>query len=98
SSSSTPFPYTTLFRSHRHERMRRIDPHGGHQRILEVLQTARLELLERVPGVDRLLDFIVERRMFPFLREVFESRGRATYAARRRSEEHTSELQSRSDL
>src|SRR2546421_640045 len=83
---STLFPYTTLFRSN--QRLARLD--------LRHADVAMLMLIESSPGITqsqagRVLD-IQRANMVPFVARL-EGRG-----VLQRSEEHTSELQSRSDL
>src|SRR5688572_32556113 len=82
---STLFPYTTLFRSDEQRR-----PHQGHaqQHRNQPLQRAHLELLGRR----------VERRVACVERDRQERREQGHGLGQRRSEEHTSELQSQSNL
>src|SRR3712207_7399683 len=82
---STLFPYTTLFRSHVLLRARQ---RAGDVAVEAVLQDARP--LDGVAGV--LEHQVVERRLG------VEHQRREPAARRGRSEEHTSELQSRQYL
>src|SRR5206468_10745562 len=97
SSSSPLFPYTTLFRSLHEDRL--------HQRPVDALEPIAVDL-EQVEGLAR--DLVRDLAVVLDLRDVADpsedpirERGRARGprpARGRRSEEHTSELQSRSDL
>src|SRR5206468_7001049 len=92
--TSPLFPYTTLFRSLHHR------PHRGFARraATEIAADdqdaglAELRLVEHEIGIDAAIQIGLRAR------EQVQSRFRAQQAAIRRSEEHTSELQSRSDL
>src|SRR2546430_6499999 len=81
---STLFPYTTLFRSGAPARARRLGDHRG-----RVDGPALSRRIAADPGRDRSRD--------PDLSLVHLS-DRAAVAAQARSEEHTSELQSQSNL
>src|SRR5207244_12261245 len=85
SPTSTPFPYTTLFRSVREEvELLEHDPDSlAHGRDVDSLARDLVALEEDPPGVKRL-------------QQVNAAKQRALAAAARqeRSEEHTSELQS----
>src|SRR5207247_10660819 len=92
----THFPYTTLFRS------------GEKDADKERRMTDQLERTqpETTRAQDELVDFLHGRRYTKFARFVFAALGSipgiggfiAASAALHRSEEHTSELQSRVDL
>src|SRR3712207_9535156 len=91
---STLFPYTTLFRSVQHEpRVRRAlaDAAVGDDRVAGQHALVLVELLELLLGLEGavLLDRLGPRH---------RRRARDVAAALRRSEEHTSELQSRQYL
>src|SRR5438132_14203219 len=78
---STPFPYTTLFRSPQPQRVadhrQRTEAHGEAGERRQVERHLDAEIGEEHPHRDRQAEGVVEKR---------------------RSEEHTSELQSHSDL
>src|SRR2546429_3636583 len=80
---STLFPYTTLFRSKNRE-LRRLRGDDGNGRLPRILQMA----MERFRKARK----ITHHRGFRLLRTIGSQR------ANRRSEEHTSELQSRLHL
>src|SRR5207249_11479900 len=86
---STLFPYTTLFRSERLQVHR-----GGAARPRPGLQRVRAR--DRRGGGRGARDR--ERGPRACLRPVFPERGGSRRTGRLRSEEHTSELQSRFDL
>src|SRR5207249_11216160 len=84
---STLFPYTTLFRSLHRDHARALL--GGHV-LGDRLEDDRLDIAR---------EHLLEHRLRLGLVEVVPvARGRAEPLARERSEEHTSELQSRFDL
>src|SRR5690349_24249225 len=80
---STLFPYTTLFRSRGH-----LLQGGREDGDDDVLLRPELEVHRGLRHADRLGDHLQRRAADPVGREEVE----------RRSEEHTSELQSRRDL
>src|SRR2546430_4217974 len=80
---STLFPYTTLFRSHRQP--------GEERERLEHHRRGAQHAVERLAAVQHLP---VDRARQPGE----QAEQRALAAPRRRSEEHTSELQSQSNL
>src|SRR3712207_8088406 len=82
---STLFPYTTLFRSC-------LDPRHDARRIDSPLEAGTRVGIDIVPAARRAGDFGLEPRAFQ------EDLGRLLGHARIRSEEHTSELQSRQYL
>src|SRR5207249_9918461 len=93
---STPFPYTTLFRSHHAECQRRGEPvQPGHVQWVS---------WPRSRAGDRRTDSVTKRRDGPeaCVRVLGERScdrvGYPRWRVRPRSEEHTSELQSRFDL
>src|SRR5206468_9582656 len=92
------FPYTTLFRSHRHIGGGRIEPtprrHAGAQ-MQEI--SVRLRETPRVPDQMSDAQGIPPRGQNNIVRSRDRDPRRFGNDARR-SEEHTSELQSRSDL
>src|SRR5207247_10084422 len=93
---STPFPYTTLFRSLRSPREggpRREVPAAADVRLVLVAQSgAEREVRRHLPVV------LHERRDVPLRHGGFGVAARDTELRGPRSEEHTSELQSRVDL
>src|SRR5207244_8951585 len=85
--TSTPFPYTTLFRS----RLRRSRSARFPELADEVLELGRLAQQPRAP-VDQLIHLLgaeLEPRV-----DLLEPEPRGRIGDRLRSEEHTSELQS----
>src|SRR2546421_7088689 len=85
---STLFPYTTLFRS--------LDIEAWLTRARErFLESYRGGLRQRGAPIDVDVDLL---RAFEFEKECYEFIYAATYLPEWRSEEHTSELQSRSDI
>src|SRR5699024_12762336 len=92
--SPTLFPYTTLFRSIQQGRG---TENGGVW--LDVSHLPREVILERLP---RVYQTLMETQMLDITREPIEIAPTAHYSMGgvwvRRSEEHTSELQSRFDL
>src|SRR5690606_40136684 len=86
---STLFPYTTLFRSQAFQSdMGRRPEHAGAGR------PAASAVLPAQPDADQRPDLGATRRRIRNRERTLRHRG----AARRRSEEHTSELQSRENL
>src|SRR5206468_11069946 len=92
--SSTPFPYTTLFRSWQH-----IDRATWRDDVLTVIEADVVDdllLVDRPPVAARLAR---PRDLPPTVRKRVEGNiVKTELATVPRSEEHTSELQSRSDL
>src|SRR5690606_42127813 len=93
-----PFPYTTLFRSSTNTERARLGKGGGAKS--EVRETRRLAP-SRSPGIASITNRTTVDRMSDgssstaIAGAVDRRRGRARFA---RSEEHTSELQSRENL
>src|SRR2546428_3544739 len=85
---STLFPYTTLFRSLKVNDLPRAVIQALSEDLLE--RFADLPLINRYDVYQRLMDVVTvdERKVREALEQIFGQR----------SEEHTSELQSRSDL
>src|SRR5438874_10042396 len=84
---STLFPYTTLFRSHYKRAAERY--------VLNVLQVLEQLHPDRAATLDEVVQLMDPRRLGARLRGL---PGPLSERVRDRSEEHTSELQSRRDL
>src|SRR3712207_7505560 len=84
---STLSPYTTLFRSHQHAHARRNQDHGDAE-----ARTARSTFVSSAPSVPATTRTTAPARRISMLGTT------AALAKRSRSEEHTSELQSRQYL
>src|SRR5207249_12267354 len=93
---SSPFPYTTLFRSH-------VLPAVAAFAVLSVRPVSGQDFTVDTTGAGALIDEAFNRpevmQNLQYLSDVIGPRLTGSPAARRaRSEEHTSELQSRFDL
>src|SRR5206468_12189706 len=86
---STLFPYTTLFRSERFHREAQTAAALDHPNIIPIF---------RISAGGKLCWYAMKYLEGRSLADVLAEKGLLTVAETERSEEHTSELQSRSDL
>src|SRR5206468_11126362 len=87
--TSTLFPYTTLFRSHEGELL--LEAQRKYRRLIQ-MGTQRRSSPLAIEGMQAIQEGVIGR---PYFARAWYANTRASIG---RSEEHTSELQSRSDL
>src|SRR5690606_40779952 len=91
---ATPFPYTTLFRSKEHAQRQEQEKAASRRQALRRVVLRLLAHGRSASGFRALSDLL----LMPAASSSASSRLRARWSSRTRSEEHTSELQSRENL
>src|SRR5206468_10443352 len=93
--TSTPFPYTTLFRSEVHNALAAADPEIA--ALVQQEERRQAQTVKLIPSENYVSRAVLEASGTVLTNKYSEGYpGRRYYEGR--SEEHTSELQSRSDL